>query len=290
MPSDTPPARLLRLSELADELRQDATAAYEAAQSNRPRGPVTGIPDLDQQLGGRLAPGLSILHGGPGIGKTAFGLQVAGQCQFPALYVSCEMSCLELVRRVIARVTGTALDHMRAGLIRPELMMEKFTAAAAACPNLALLDATQAFVGPELLDAAARKVRGDSPHVLVVMDSIHSWTDSLPGDIEEYVALGSALGALRTLARRLDCPILGIAERNRSSMKTGGLHASAGNRKFEYSGEAVIELDEAKDATRTGSGEIPVDLKLSKNRNGARGKTVNLLWHDNYQRFREVPR
>ena len=34
----------------------------------------------------------------------------------------------------------------------------------------------------------------------------------------------------------------GIAERNRASMAGGGLNAAAGSRKFEYTGESVLDL------------------------------------------------
>ena len=68
--------------------------------------------------------------------------------------------------------------------------------------------------------------------------------------------------------------MLGIAERNRASMEKGGQSASAGSRKFEYGGEAVIELDREPDSVRNGAGETTITVKLSKNRNGGLGQAV----------------
>jgi replicative DNA helicase len=287
-PDALPTPSLLRLADLLGDLQADAAAAHEALESGRPRGPVTGLPKLDKQMGGTLAHGLTILNAGPGIGKTAWALQIAATCGFPALFVSCEMASIELFRRVIARTTCTPLDFIRSGAYPPEVILEKARQAIAACPDLALLDATERFVGPDLLRAAALCVRGQASNLLVVVDSVHSWADSAPGDAEEYTALGAAVASLRSVARGLNCPVLAIAERNRASMRGGGVSSSAGTRKFEYGSEAVIELDREESETRNGAGEVPVTLKLSKNRNGGRGEKVNLLWHDNYQRFREA--
>ena len=98
---------------------------------------MRGLPTLDKNLGGRVAPGLSVIYGGPGIGKTAFALQTAATCGFPALYVSCEMSALELLRRIIARVTlyVAGLDPGRI-TVGGRDMMEKAAAAVEACGEL----------------------------------------------------------------------------------------------------------------------------------------------------------
>lgn len=281
---------LLQLGELLGELRRDAEEAHQAMKEGKPRGPITGLPQLDKHLGGRLAPGLNVIHGGPGIGKTAFALQLAATCGVPALYVSVEMAPLELLRRIIARHTTTSLDFIRAGSLSPEQIMEKAQSAIAALPSLAILDATETYASTKVLEAAAMWVRGnDQRHVLVIVDSIHSWVDSCPSEADEYTALNSGVAALRVLGRRLDIPVVGIAERNRSSMKGGGVSASAGTRKFEFGAEAMLELDQEEGAARNGAGEVPVKLKIPKNRNGQKGQTVNLLWHDAYQRFREVP-
>src|SRR5262245_6513362 len=112
--------RLLRLGDLLDDWQADAQAVHDARVNGTPRGPLTGLATLDQQLGGALAPGLHILHGQPGIGKTAFGLQVAASCGCPALYLTLEMSPLELLRRIAARETDTFLGRFRTGELSPE--------------------------------------------------------------------------------------------------------------------------------------------------------------------------
>lgn len=280
--------RLTRLGDLLEEWQAEAAAVYEARRTGQPQGPVTGFPRLDERLGGRLAPGLHILHGGPGVGKTAFVLQVAAQCRSPALFVSCEMAPLELFRRLTARVTGTFLGRLKSGELLPEQSLALARRAAAEAPLLALVDATTAWPDPSWLREAALAVRGD--HLLIVVDSVHSWGEMAPTEgLSEYDLLNAALTALRQLAGLLDCPILVTAERNRFSMKTGGLHAAAGSRKFEFGGETVLGVDRDLDAKPDPLGEVPVTLKVLKNRHGPVGE-VPFRWHGALQRFREVER
>lgn len=280
--------RLARLADLLDQAERDAIAAHAAYTTATPQGPITGLAALDRELGGHLVPGLHVLHASPGIGKTALALQAAADCGAPALFVSCEMAALELLRRHAARVCGTYLGRLKSGELPPDQVLGKLRRAAAAAPDLVLGDATDAYASPEWIRTAARVVRGERDGLLIVVDSIHAWADSAPGDSTEYERLGAAVAALRTLAGQLDCPILGIAERNRGSMKQGGQSASAGSRKFEYGGTSVLELGTEADAQPDAAGELVVTLKLTKNRNGRQGHQIALKFHGALQRFREA--
>lgn len=301
-----PQPRLCRLGDLLDEWQSEAQAAHEARVMGIKRGPVTGMKKLDHELGGALPCGLTIVHGQPGVGKTAFGLQVAAECGFAALYVTCEMSPLELLRRHTARVTKQYLQRFKSGEMRPADSLEFARRAAAAAPNLVLVDATRAPAEPKYLRECAEIARlqaantgADARHVLLVVDSLHSWAEGLAtfssagwsgaGDSSEYELLNAALMSLRGLAHELACPVLCIAERNRDSMKSGGLSAGAGTRKLEYSAECVIDLRRAEEAGRprreNAEGEVEVEAALVKNRNGAAGATVPLLFHGATQTF-----
>lgn len=299
-PEPGPSPRLVRLSGLLEEWEADAAAAAEARANQVPRGPITGLPKVDQALGGCLAPGVSIVHGTPGIGKTAFALQTAAECGCPALFVSCEMPALELLRRVTARVTGTFLGKLKTGELHPAESLALARRAVAAAPDVALLDATAGAVPPgsdpagrpwtaaTYIRECAAATRGDSRHLLIVVDSVHSWAEAVTPSLPEYEALNAALAALRTLAGELRCPVLAVAERNRASMERGGLSAGAGSRKIEYGAEAVIDLSKDGDEGENAVGEVKIALTLAKNRHGTLGKKIPLLWTGRLQKFSEV--
>lgn len=282
-----PSPALVGLSDLLADWQQEAIAAHEAFTSKQKRGPVSGFDRVDLELGGCFPPGVHIIHAQPGAGKSAFALQSAGQCGCPALFVSCEMSARELFRRTTARVTSTFLGRLKSGELRPDESLALARRAAADCKQLTLADASLSPASPSWLRRVAEGVRGEAKHLLVVVDSLHSWVEGLAWDVSEYEALNSGLAALRALSSQLECPVLCIAERNRVGMK-GGLSAGAGTRKLEYSGESVLELQRDADIAPDAFGEVPVTLKFCKNRNGAAGKKIDLKFHGALQRFREV--
>ena len=288
--STRPAPRLSRLVDLLGEWQTTAERAHETYTTGHPRGPVTGFASLDAELGGALDPGLHVAHGQPGTGKTALALQLAATCGFPALIVSCEMAPLELLRRITARTTQTFLGKFRSGELHPSTSLALVKRAVASAPLLALADGTLAYPSLDWIRDAALAVKGDAEHVLVVVDSVHSWAESAPGGIPEYEGLNAALAGLRTLAGVLSCPVLAVAERNRASMKGGGLSAGAGTRKIEYGASSVLDLARDLDKPADAAGEVDVMLTLAKNRNGAAGRKVNLKFHGAFQSFREAGR
>jgi replicative DNA helicase len=285
---EEPRPQLCRLGDLLGSWEAEAWAAHEARVNGAPRGPLTGLSKLDRELGGAFSPGLHIVHGQPGAGKTAFALQVVAGCRCPALYVTCEMSPLELLRRMTARLTQTYLGRLKSGELCVEDSLTLARSATAQVPDVALADATQAYASPIWIRDAALATRGQAQHLLIVVDSVHSWAESASSMATEYDALNAALAALRALSHQLCCPVLAVAERNRDSISRGGLSAGAGTRKIEYGAETVIDLTRDLSKREDMTGEVEVKVKLAKNRHGAAGKEVDLCFHGALQRFREL--
>jgi len=302
----TPPdvARLWPLGKLSDLWAADAEAARASRMSGVPRGPVTGFPTLDRELGGYLRPGLHFVHGEPGTGKTNYGLQVAALCGTPALFVSTEMSPLALMRRIVARVTDTYQGHLEGGELTAAASLELFARAVDACPMLALVDATRAYVAPWQMDAkepaGIRELASfwrDEHHaaqVLVIVDSLHTWAAADPrtAGVSEYESLNLALGDLQRLATALEAPVLVVAERNRPSMTNAGQSSAKGSGRIEYSAESIVslnrELDNAGEWTHDAGGEYHLFAKVAKNRNGRTGPKVALRFNGALASLREA--
>lgn len=286
IPPATDEPRILPVGALAGEWMEAAQANFDARVHGKPRGPLLPFAGILPDLGEAWPVGAHVIHGQPGTGKTAFGLQTATETGCPALFVTTEMSPLELLRRIVARVTETYLGRLRSGEIHPDDMRKLLNAAAARVPYLVIADATQTPAPSEWIRRTAEATRGKHDHLLVVIDSLHSWVDSQDTDASEYEALNGGCAALRKLAHQLSCAVVMIAERNRVSMKNGGLSAGAGTRKIEYGAETVIDLACDENAPIDGRGEKRVTLKVVKNRNGSCGETA-LMFHGALQRFRE---
>jgi replicative DNA helicase len=292
-PDAKPLPRLCQLSQLLGDFEADATASYEARANGTPRGPMTGLPKLDRELNGALSPGLHIVHGQPGAGKTAFVLQVAANAGCPALLVTCEMSPLELLRRLTANITNTYLGRLKSGELTPASAVALARRAIEAAPLLSIVDATQAYASSLYLRDIAHQLKGNASHFLLVVDSVHSWAEAAADDkgdpirATEYDSLNTGLAKLRTLAHQLSCPVLGVAERNRESMGKEEQGSTAGTRKFEYGAETVIALQRDLKDPEDGAGDVIVKAKFAKNRNGAAGRTVVLKFNGACQRFHE---
>jgi replicative DNA helicase len=274
------------LGRLLDEFCSDVDEAHEAKKQGRPRGPITGFPSLDRELGGFLHKGLHVLHGNSSAGKTAFAWQIATWAKHPTLYVSCEMDALELLRRLVARATDTFLGKFSGDLDSADARRLAERAIATA-PHTALLDATLGFADPEYLFEIVTDLKGTSPHFLLVIDSVHSWVDSNLESASEYDALNAGLTVLRKLGQRLNCPVLAIAERSRAAMKEGGINAMAGTRRFEYGSASVISLDRKGNGDQ--SGALPIEVTVDKNRHGRNGGKIKMHFHAAVQRFEEAP-
>lgn len=281
------------LSGLVGLLADDAERRRAALLAGRQTGPITNLPKLDKLIGGRLETGLHILHGGPGVGKSAIALGIASECGVPALFVSAELGAVEVLRRLIARTTGKYLGRLKSGELTGDAIRELAEKTVKALPLLFIMDCTVGSAPTEHIAAAlasmreapgAEAAKGDG--ALIVVDSAHTWAARVWPEQEEYIRLGLALDELELLAKSLDIPILLIAERNRASMKGGGQSASAGSRRFEYAGESVIELDSIEKETEDVDGWKTVKLTVSKNRHGSCGDVL-LRWHGAMQKHVE---
>ncbi len=277
--STEPTARLCQLSDALGALRCDADAAHQSHTTGQPRGAVSGIVSLDREMSGAFAPGVHFLHGNAGTGKTALCLQIAANAQCPALFVTCEMATPELLRRLTARVTQTFLGRLKSGEMSGTDVERLALQACQSSPDLAFVDATIGPASPSFIYNCAQIVQKDSQHLLVVVDSLHSWVQGIAGEHSEYEALNAGVSALQQLAHRLNCAILVACERNRDSMKGGGINAGAGTRKIEYGAETVIDLERDSKQTEDASGEVEIKLTLAKNRHGTAGKPILLKFH-----------
>ena len=287
-----PMLRPVRLKDLVDELVADATAAAQARAEGRPRGPVTGLPKLDELLGGYLAPGVHVIQGAPGDGKTAWVLQVASRCQSAALVVSCEMPILE---RLIARESNTFLGKLKDdkdGTLGPTAIERLARETAGRLPNLVLVDATLAHADPRTITDQAEGLReqAGTGHVLVAIDSLQVWARGGAGQgASEYEAVSAGMVAARSIADELRAPVLVTSLRNRAGQKDGGgMHASKGSGDVEYGAETVMDLTREKEAKSDAAGDVASTIAVHKNRHGEAGKPIPLKFCGRLQSFREV--
>jgi replicative DNA helicase len=289
--TDQPIPRLVRPRDLLAEALELAEQRHRAYSTDTALGPrITLSPKLDRELCGHVPNGVTILLGAPGSAKTAFANQLAAQAECPALVVTIEMSPITLLHRHTARVTKTHAAKFRTGEIAPDLCRELFTRTIETMPSLAFLDGTCAPVTVDDILDAALKTKGSEEHLLIVLDSLHSWvrgSGMIAGGASEYTATSAAVSALQRIGAERECSVLVVSEQNRSNMGTDRQEAGADSRAIEYGAEVVIALSRERNAIPDEDDEVPITATIAKNRDGSPGTTIDLRFCGRFMAFRE---
>jgi len=164
----------------------------------------TGLPELDQKLGDGLFPGVTVVAGRPGMGKTSFVSWIASsvvRAGHSVLFVTLEMKPVALARRWIAAQMGVPSQCVRRG-DNPEAIV-------AASGELAPMD-IRFFEGDRLPEIALL-----ATHVkLVIIDNLQllAPTNVRDGRVEQISQLTRSL---KRLTREQDKPLILVSHLNR---------------------------------------------------------------------------
>lgn len=188
-----------------------------AERKERITGLPTGFDKLDRMTAGLKSGELIIVAGRPGMGKTAFALNVAlhgcAQRRVPVAVFSLEMAKEELARRLLcseARVDG---GRMRTGMLSRE-DWTRLTSAAGSLTNLSLyIDDTAALSIMELR-GKARRLKAEHGLGLVVVDYLQLMRAGNKVESREK-EISEISRSLKALAKELEVPVMALSQLNR---------------------------------------------------------------------------
>ena len=181
----------------------------------------TGIESLDRAMvwGGFGSGELTVVIGRPGMGKTAFGLQVARMNSIAGLHTaffSFETSSEDLALNVLASDTKTPLRSL-VGRVAADIAQAAMRRACSLseiplyfydCPGLKF----------EELVLACRSMKRKGQLDLIVVDYLQKLTMSRRYE-KRHEEVGDIASGLKQLARELDVPVVALAQPNRESDK-----------------------------------------------------------------------
>lgn len=247
------------------------------------RGLSTGFVDLDNLLAGMQASNLIVLAARPGIGKTAFVLNIAKHVavddKVPVAFFSLEMSKEELVDRLLVAQANIDAWRLKTGRLSDE-DFAKITQAMSELAEAPLFIDDTPGVNVLEIRTKARKLQLDRNIGLIVVDYLQLAEAGRRFD-NRVVEVSMISQSLKNLARELKVPVVAVSQLSRAvetrSIKRPQLADLRESGAIEQDADIVMFLyREEEDPEQWGS-QILTKLYIAKHRNGKIG-TIDLVF------------
>lgn len=293
----------------------EANDAYR--QGGRPRGMSTGLIDLDKKLGGLVNGNLVVIAGRPGMGKTAFAVNIAwylaklyqtsgGKEGCVVQFDSMEMQARELAGRVLATECGIPASRIATGDVDDrEIEMVNRTALDIEATPLNIDDAGGLTLGR--LASRARRIKRKTGFGLLVIDYLQLIMGSSGNSGNRVQDVTEITVGLKALAKELNVPIIALSQLSRKVeeradkrpqlsdlRESGSIEQDADVVMFVFREEYYVERErpgeddlskfsdwQRKLSTVAGRGEVI----LGKNRAGESGVLVPVAWDGRLTKF-----
>lgn len=254
----------------------------------------TGLTDFDTMTGGMHNGELLILAARPSMGKTALAMNIAENVSIeqkqPVLFVSLEMSGIELADRMLCSLARVNGHRLRNGTLSSEDRDRLVSKANEISEAPLFVDDSPSRTVSEIAAAARRIKRREGELGLIVIDYLQLIEpDNSRDPRQEQVA--KIARRLKGLARELEVPLLCLSQLNRQAedskdhrprlshlRESGAIEQDADVVMFVHREEYYHRGDER--AQYAGQAEIIV----AKQRNGPVGD-VQLTWEADFTRF-----
>ena len=257
-------------------LKEVLTASFDRLDELQKRGSGlrglgTGFKTLDSMLAGMQDSNLIVLAARPGVGKTAFALNVARHVaveeKLPTCVFSLEMSKEELSDRLLVRQGLIDAWKLKTG----QLSDDDFTSLSEAMGILAeaplYIDDTPGLSVTELR-TKARRLQVDKGIKFVVVDYLQLMHGkNRENRVQEVSEISQGL---KNLARELRIPILAVAQLNRQMEARGGRPRLSDLREsgsIEQDADVVMFLHREDEEVKE-----MITLSIEKHRNGPTGQ------------------
>ena len=279
---------LVRAGEVADNVIREIEEHH--ANPDSALGLMTGFSNLDHILHGLQRSDLMILAARPGVGKTAFALNVATNIaqrdpEKNILIFTLEMANGQLVRRMLCSLTGIDNEDIS----RSNLEMDEFVKLNKARQTLwkshIFIDQTAMQTPADILAKCRRfMIENNSTIDLVIIDYMQLMT--CPGKESRQQEVAEISRSMKLLAKEINVPVIVLSQLSRNAeMKSEKpqLHDLRDSGSIEQDADIVAFLYKEK-------GQDPdntlIELIIAKFRNGKTG-SLAYEWHG--KNFRFVP-
>ena len=274
--------------------------ALEERQGNKAlvTGVATGYAKLDELTAGLQKSDLIILAGRPGMGKTAFALNIAKNSavdtNVPVAIFSLEMSKEQLSFRMLSSEARIDSSRLRRGFITQDDWIKITDAAGFLSQAPIFIDDSPNITVLEIR-AKARRLKMENDIGLIIIDYLQLMKGRISAERRD-LEISEISRSLKALAKELNIPVLALSQLNRKleerSDKRPQLADLRESGALEQDADVVafIYRDELYNKDENNPHKGKAEIILAKQRNGPTG-TAMLTFLDTYTRFENfIPR
>ncbi len=257
---------------------------------------ITGVPsgfkDLDELTSGFQPGDLIIIGGRPGMGKTAFSLNIAQHVGVdlgePVAYFSLEMSKEQIAMRLLSSLAMVNSSALRKGFIGKR-DWERITEAAVKLSEAPIYIDDSSQMSVLEIRAKARRLKMEQGKLaLIIIDYLQLMRGKSNYEIREQ-EIAEISRSLKAMAKELKVPVIALSQLNRSVEKTSDRKPTLANLResgaIEQDADVIIflyrdEVYNKKNPANKGKAEVIV----AKQRNGPTDE-ITLTFLSDYTRF-----
>lgn len=274
-----------------------------AQEDSSVTGLSTGYAELDKVTAGLHPDELVILAARPGVGKTAFALNVAENVAVhtptTVAIFSLEMGAEQLASRLLCAQGSIDANDLRTGNLNDEEWKNLVVATGILSRTSIYIDDTPGIKMSEIRAKCRRLAKETGNLGLVIVDYLQLIEGTGQENRQQEVSVISR--QLKRLAKELHVPVIALSQLSRGVeqrqdkrpllsdiRESGSIEQDADVVAFLYRDDYYndeSDSDNSEDVVDTNAGEV--EVIISKNRSGPRG-TIKLLFVKSYNKFAAI--
>ena len=275
-----------------------------AKQGGAVKGIETGFRDVDKILGGFQKTDLIILAARPGVGKTAWALNVAAHAASNGCKVmvfSLEMANTQLGQRLLSMTANVPLENIRKGELEADDWESLSMAQESFFETDMVIDEASVITPVEMKNKCRRFKQERGGLDLVIIDYLQLMSMGGYRIEQREKEIAAITRSIKIMAKELDCAVILLSQLSRGPEQRGGDHMPKlsdlrDSGAIEQDADVVIFLkrddyynNEDDKAEVNENTALTCAVNIAKHRNGPVG-IANLTWIPRYVKFGNMAR
>ena len=276
----------------------------EISRNGNDKGIPTGFRDVDRILGGFQKTDLIILAARPGVGKTAWALNVAEHAASigkKVMVYSLEMANTQLGERLLSMTSNIPLEKIHRGEIDAEEWNDLSDAQESFYGLDMVIDESSVITPLEMKNKCRRFKQQKGELDLVIIDYLQLMSMGGYRIEQREKEIAAITRSIKIMAKELDCAVILLSQLSRGPEQRGGDHMPKlsdlrDSGAIEQDADVVIFLkrddyysSEDERANIDESTGLTCAVNIAKHRNGPVG-VANLTWIPRYVKFGNLAR